>query len=132
MKLYLVAGALALGFAMPIAAQMPQGPIARADFLAHGKAQFAALDTNHDGVVTKDELVALLTQQFGGTPPQAMVDRIFATLDTNGDGKATADEVEKHTAARFDQWDTNHDGTLSSEEVQAGQQAMMAAMQKPQ
>ena len=132
MKLYLVAGALALGLAMPVAAQMPQGPISRADFLAHGKAQFAALDANHDGVVTKDELAALLTQQFGGTPPQAIVDRIFATLDTNGDGKATADEVDKHTAERFDQWDTNHDGTLSTEELQAGQHAMMAAMQKPQ
>ena len=132
MKLYLIAGALALGFAMPVAAQMPQGPISRADFLAVSKAQFAGLDTNHDGVVTKDELVAAMTARFGSAPPQAIVDRIFAGLDTNGDGKATADEVEKHGEERFDKWDTNHDGTLSTEELQAGQQAMMAEMQKAQ
>lgn len=132
MKLQMFAGALALGLAMPAVAQMPQGPISRADFLAGNKAQFAALDANHDGVVTKDELVAAMTARFGSAPPQPIVDRIFASLDTNGDGKATADEVEKHAEERFDKWDTNHDGTLSPEEIQAGQQAMMAEMQKAQ
>lgn len=132
MKLQMFAGALALGLAMPAVAQMPQGPISRADFIAGNKAQFAAIDANHDGAVTKDELVAAMTARFGGTPPQQIVDRIFAQMDTNGDGKATADEVEKRAADRFDKWDTNHDGMLSPEEMQAGQQAMMAEMQKPQ
>lgn len=132
MKQLIVAGALALGFAAPVTAQMPQEPISKADFLARSRAQFAVLDANHDGVATRDELVAGMTRDFGGAPPPELIDRIFGSLDTNGDGKATAAEVEEHAAARFDQWDTNHDGMLTPEEMMAGREAMRAAAQKPQ
>lgn len=131
MKQLTMVGALALGLATPALAQAPQGPIARADFLAQGRAHLAELDTNHDGAITKEELIAAMTKQFGSAPPQQIVDKIFAALDANGDGKATAEEIEKHASERFDQWDTNHDGTLTPEEVAAGQQAAMVA-QKPQ
>jgi Ca2+-binding EF-hand superfamily protein len=131
MKQIMIAGAAALILAVPALAQLPQGPISRADFLAQSRAHFADLDTNHDGALTKDELSAALAKQFGGTPPAEIVDKIFAALDTNGDGKATTAEIDTHATERFNQWDTNHDGTLTPEEIMAGQQAMMAA-QKPQ
>jgi len=131
MKLYLAGGALALSLAMPLAAQAPQGPISRADFMAQSKAQFTALDANSDGAITKDEVVAGMTKMFRSAPPPEIVDRLFAAIDTDSDGKATAGEVEKHAVERFDKADTDHDGTLTAEEIAASQKAMMAA-QKPQ
>ena len=127
-----IAGAVALGLSMPLAAQAPQGQISRADFLAQGRAHLADLDTNHDGAITKEELIATMTKQFGSAPPAEIVDKIFAQLDDNGDGKATAAEIEKHAAERFDAWDANHDGVLTPEEAAAGQKAAMAEAKKPQ
>ena len=131
MKLRLAAGAVALWLAMPVAAQMPQGPIARADFMTQSKAQFAALDADKDGVITRDEMVAGMTKMFGNAPPPEIVDRLFGAIDLDKDGKATAAEVEKHAADRFDNADANHDGTLTADEIAASRQAAMAA-QKPQ
>jgi Ca2+-binding EF-hand superfamily protein len=124
MKYVMFAGALTLGLAMPIAAQMPTGPISKADFMARGKAQFDASDTNHDGVLTKEELTAVIAQRMGSTPPQQMVDAIFAAMDRDRDGKVSAAEGEALRAATFDRLDTNHDGTLSPEELTAAQQGM--------
>jgi hypothetical protein len=133
MKKTMIAAALTLGLATQAWAQEPQAPqqpIKRADFLARSQAQFVALDANHDGVATKDELIAVMTKDFGGPPPAEIVDKIFAALDTNGDGKATAAEVEAQAASHFDQWDTNHDGTLTPDEMMAGRAAMRAQQQK--
>jgi len=133
MKFHWIAGALAIGLALPALAQRgPQGPQTRADFETMQKSQFDHLDTNHDGVLTKAEFVAAITARMGTTPPDQLIDMMFKRLDTDGDGKATAAEADAAAMARFDMWDTNHDGVLSPEERQAGMQAMRAAMQPPQ
>jgi Ca2+-binding EF-hand superfamily protein len=124
MKHYLIAGALALGASAPALAQMPTQPISKAEFMAQGKARFDAADVNHDGVLTKEEMSAVIAQRMGGTPPQAMIDAIFAAMDRDHDGKVTAAEAEALRAATFAQIDANHDGTLSPEEMMAAQQAM--------
>jgi len=83
---------------------------------------FKKVDTNGDGVITKDEALAAAN---------ARVEKEFATFDTNQDGQITQDEIKAvHAAkraemeakfeARFKQADTNGDGQLSKEEVQAG------------
>lgn len=51
----------------------------RPDFFAMG-------DTNKDGVITKDEMIAKQT---------ARLDEFFATVDTDKDGKLTREEMEK-------------------------------------
>jgi len=130
MKKIVIAGLLTFGLAAGAGAQMMNGPMARADFVATGKAQFAATDADHDGILTKDELTAAITKQMGNAPPPQAIDQIFKMLDTNGDGKATAAEVEAAQLARFDQFDSNHDGTLTPEEAEAGRAAMMAAAPK--
>ena len=130
MKTTMIAGALALGLAMPALAQMPSGPISRADYMARGKAQFDAADANHDGVLTKEELTAVMTAQMGGAPSQQMIDTIFGAMDTDHDGKVAAAEAEKLRGDRFDKADANHDGTLSSEEMEAARAAAMSQAPK--
>lgn len=129
MKHLTIAGALALGLAAPALAQAPMGPISKADYMARGKAQFAAGDANHDGAITKEELGAVMTGQMGSAPPQNMLDGIFNALDTDHDGKITAAEAEKLRSDSFDKADANHDGTLTPEEVEAARAAAMAAHQ---
>jgi len=130
MKLKMIAGVLALGLALPAAAQAPMGPMTKADFMARGKAQLEALDANHDGSVSRDELVAAITKQMGGPPPAAMVDGIMSMMDTDHDGKIGMAEAVAVQSAMFDKMDTNHDGNVTPEEMMAMQQQMQA--QKPQ
>jgi Ca2+-binding EF-hand superfamily protein len=117
----------------------------------HGRGQwFSRLDTNHDGVITKEEHSAAA---------EARVDKMFAAVDTNHDGKITQDELRASAEARraamkakfdarikaadkngdgvlskdeaaalpmlgrrFDRLDTNKDGYLSSDEIEAAGQ----------
>ena len=127
MKQMMIAGTLVLGLALPAAAQMPTGPVSKAEFMASGKAKFDAADANHDGALTKEELITVITQQMGSAPPQPMIDAIFGAMDTDHDGKVTTAEAEKLRAGMFDRIDTNHDGTLSLDEMGAARAASMAA-----
>jgi Ca2+-binding EF-hand superfamily protein len=82
---------------------------------------FNRLDTNHDGVITKDEATAA---------SDARVAKIFDKLDTNHDGMITQDEMraaaearreemQAEAAARFKAADQNGDGFLSKDEAAA-------------
>lgn len=80
----------------------------------------AALDTNHDGAISRTEYTA-------------MVEARFAHADANHDGRLTGDERSNHhgqpgpeqTQAEFsaqalgvfDGEDTNHDGAINGDEV---------------
>ena len=130
MKLMIIAGVLTLGLAVPVAAQGPIGPMAKADFMARGKAQLEAMDANHDGAVSRDELVDTITKQMGSAPPAPMVDGIMSAMDTDHDGKITLAEATAAQSAMFDRMDANHDGSVTPEEMMAMQQQMQA--QKPQ
>jgi len=91
----MIAGVLALGLALPAAAQAPMGPMTKADFMARGKAQLEAFDTDHDGSVSREELVAAITKQMGGPPPAAMVDGIMGSMDADHDGKLAPRELQR-------------------------------------
>lgn len=83
------------------------------------RAQFSALDTNGDGVVTRAELDAVRTKSF-------------RRLDTNNDGKLSLAEAIalRGTSAtkRMAQLDTDKDGTVSLVEfLEAGRVMLMRA-----
>ena len=82
---------------------------------------FNRLDTNHDGVITKDEATAA---------SDARTAKMFDKLDANHDGMVTQDEVraagearreemKAEAVARFKAADKNGDGLLSKEEAAA-------------
>lgn len=91
--------------------------------------RFSELDTDSDGKLTTDELVAsfknhpLPPPRFGGKMDVAdFAAHVMETEDTNGDGTISADET-RLGSERFAAWDTDSSGTLTSEELQAGMKA---------
>src|SRR5262245_15016106 len=78
---------------------------------------FQRLDTNHDGVVTRQELDAAMAQ-FGGKGGgggrfAAMADRLFSQGDS-----VTQAQFEAQALQRFDRQDLNHDGVVTADERQ--------------
>ena len=62
------------------------------------KKAFAVMDTNGDGVVTKEELTKLL-QGLGEEVGPDVVDEMISIADENGDGKIQFDEFVKAATA---------------------------------
>ena len=95
-----------------------------------------ALDANHDGVISAEEIAAATTELMAldvngdgiveqqemrvrQQTPAERADHLMEEWDTNHDGKLTADEVPDGLKARFAQADANHDGFLDRAEVEA-------------
>ena len=99
---------------------------------------FDALDLNHDGQLSPDEIQAaaqsLLTldlnhdgqltgaeylpQQPNRAAQSDLQQRLLA-LDRNGDGVLTPDELPERMQPLFQRADTNHDGKLTRDEISA-------------
>jgi len=116
-NLVLAAAVLALAPAALFAAEGDAPP----DRGAREGDMFTRLDTNHDGVLTKDELEARGAQRIA---------KSFDKLDRDKDGMVTQDEMKEarttrmtamkeHAEERFKTADKNGDGSLSKEETTA-------------
>lgn len=113
-------------------AHAPQ-PVARAQFLANIDANFRTLDTNHDGVITLDEIVAAQAKQGKILEAQAIKRRadVFAKLDTNRDGTLSAAEFNAGFPLNppplpdpknsFGKLDANKDGKITADEFRSPQ-----------
>lgn len=112
---------------------------ARADVQAHVARMFAALDSNRDGFITKDEVAAGRTEFMGRMRPEQRrpgFDRsdVFDRLDVNCDGVISRDEFAAaprahfgtpmagmhggFAARMFETADVNKDGRVSLAEAQ--------------
>ena len=72
--------------------------------------RFAQADTNHDGVLSRNEV------------SDYIVNQVFDSRDTNRDGRMTEQEWTGGDSARladFKKRDTNHDGVVTREEALA-------------
>jgi Ca2+-binding EF-hand superfamily protein len=115
---------------------MQMKPMTRAEVTQRVQERFAKLDSNHDGVITRDEAQAA-AQMMHARMEQRMEkrgDSFFDRLDANHDGVVTKAEADaafnsppatagghpaptwERFAARFD---TNHDGAISRAEFEA-------------
>jgi Ca2+-binding EF-hand superfamily protein len=83
--------------------------VSRDEFLTGTMKRFDAVDANHDGFVTKEEIQAAV-KDLGG--------QVFGKVDKNGDGKIGKDEFPGKPE-RFAALDKNGDGFLTKEELQA-------------
>ncbi len=112
-----LAALLVAGIAVPAAAQDT-----RASAAAKYDLEFAATDTDHDGVLTRAEVQARIGRmQTSGNridPVHAkrLADLWFDNADTNKDGKVSRTEGQALLAKTFDLYDRNHDGKIDADE----------------
>ena len=83
----------------------------RAQAQQRADMMFQRFDTNHDGVITREE-AQQAAAQFGGRG-QRMIDRIFGTAQS-----ISLQQFEAQSLARFDAADANHDGVVTAAERQ--------------
>jgi Ca2+-binding EF-hand superfamily protein len=118
-----------LGAGSAALAQAPK-PLAKTDFLKTIDTRFNAMDTNHDGVVTKAELAAELQRELEQAR-QLTTQKLrqqFQQLDTNHDGQLSFAEFSavignirsaETPDQKLQELDTNHDGKISAAEYRA-------------
>jgi hypothetical protein len=104
------------------------GIVTRDEALAQADAQFAAMDTDHNGKLTGEErragMAALRAARTGGDtprPPRGDGPRGGGYM---GGGDMTQAAFRDRAAQRFDRLDADHDGTVSRAEMTATRSAM--------
>jgi hypothetical protein len=111
--------------------------VSRADFTKTIDNRFNAVDTNHDGSLSKAEIAAEQQRELQQASARinAQLETKFKQLDTNKDGQLTLREFlvaapPVRTAETPDQTlqklDSNHDGKISTAEFRAPQLARFA------
>ncbi|WP_343527139.1 hypothetical protein [Sphingomonas sp.] len=90
------------------------GNTTRAAAIAAADRRFAAMDANHDGTVTPDEMRAYREQQRAQWQ-QRHPDRA-GRPDRATPRPITAEAFRARALAMFDRLDTNHDGTIDATE----------------
>lgn len=100
------------------------GMLSRAEVQSrpHLTQHFDAIDVNRDGILSRDELMAWHQQHHqGGEGGHGGLQR----LDTNHDGQLERSEVanDPRALARFDAADTNRDGVVTRDEIHAARAA---------
>jgi len=124
---------------------MREGPMADGPG-RDGRAEvFAHLDSNHDGVITRDEFMKagpgdarverrVFVMRDGDGPGRdgpgmgmrggAMRGHMIERMDANHDGRVSLAEAEARALEAFDRADANHDGVVTPEERAAAHGAM--------
>jgi Ca2+-binding EF-hand superfamily protein len=130
----LIPAALFLSAAVPAIAQnLPDRSIRRDEVIAAVTKQFAGIDANHDGVVTREEFDRFRASQAGrsaaaSTDPFSHVGaHWFEHADASGTGRVTLSAAEQHPLQLFDMADVNRDGSVSLAEMRAAE-AMRSLM----
>ena len=134
MRSFTLAAAAALALGSAAAAQNPAKPVTRTDFVKNLDANFARVDSNHDGSISPAELGVEQQRELTRAKGliQSQLQARFKQLDTNKDGQLSAAEFAAmapniRTAQTPQQalqaLDSNHDGKLSADEFRAPQLA---------
>ncbi len=114
-------------------AAQPQAPTAmtRADMTKNVDARFAAIDTNKDGVLTRDEIAAVQTKvlEQAQAARQQRMEAEFKKLDTDNNGSLSLAEfrlaappvrASETPDAVLAGIDSNKDGRITADEYRAG------------
>jgi Ca2+-binding EF-hand superfamily protein len=130
------AALLATGTAA-LAQNPPPRNISRADYTKTLDTRFNAMDTNHDGKITKEEMAAAQQRdlQLARSKIAQELQAKFKQLDTNHDGQLSlaefmaaappisANETPDQLVQRYD---SNHDGKVTLDEFRAPELAKFA------
>lgn len=117
---FLAAAILVTGAPAVAQAQaLPDRPITRKEVIAGVQRQFAAMDANHDGVVSRAEFEAYRARTAdapAASPFEHVGGHWFEHADAAGDGRVTFAEAQARPLQMFDMADSDHDGVVSLQE----------------
>ena len=91
------------------------GVVTRDEAAADADRRFAAMDTNHDGKLTRDERRAWRAQRRAPAPR----DDADGARRARRDADQTQVAFRERALKRFDRIDTNHDGRIDAKEREA-------------
>jgi Ca2+-binding EF-hand superfamily protein len=95
------------------------GAISKDEMLAARERMFTKLDRNGDGAIDEKEIEGARDAIMDrADAAQARLGNRWRRMDTNGDGKVSEDEF-RNRMPLFDLADRNGDGTLSADEIAA-------------
>ena len=118
MNNFLIVAALgATAIAGVAIAQPDMPPPGSPDGHGPGHGMMMRVDTNNDGVVTREEILV-------------PADKHFDMLDANHDGQISRDEFRARPLKHFAMVDANHDGRIDASERQAMRAKMREHMGK--
>lgn len=103
------------------------GSVTREELLASRNEQFAKFDRNSDGYIDATDIpkrVAMRRQQQGGGAGEVIVGQ----FDADGDGKVTKEEFVNGPTIIFDRADTDGNSVLDAKELAAAKEAAKAAI----
>ncbi|MGA7713690.1 MAG: hypothetical protein WCA81_17475 [Rhizomicrobium sp.] len=89
------------------------GSLSRTTVIAVLKQEFAAADTNHDGVLERDEINTVNDARWKKDGPAASM-----LIDWNHDGVVDFNEFATTDLSLFDQIDANGDGVVTAGEFE--------------
>jgi EF-hand domain pair/EF hand len=90
------------------------GAISKSELIAFRSTNFGRLDRDGNGVLTRSDIPAFLSR----INPNLDFDSLMAQFDSNRDNKVSRNEFVNGPTIIFDAADTNHDGLLTSAERQ--------------
>ena len=95
------------------------GEITQAEITAFEAAKFAEADTDGDGMLSKEELLAQFEGRSGDRA-ERRIDRMISHLDADEDGAISLEERQSNdrTARMFERLDADDSGTISAEEAE--------------
>ena len=105
------------------------GMVSKDEYMTYAKSRFDAMDTDHDGQVTTTEMDASRKDAMKGKTVAAQ--RVSSAtaiklMDANNDGMLSAEEHATAAEKEFNAMDTNHDDQLSMDEMRIGRDAQIA------
>jgi hypothetical protein len=117
----------AIALSAAASAQSAPKPVARADYIKVVDGHFNGADTNHDGFISRAELVAQQQRDLDAAKGRInqQLQTKFNQLDTNHDGKLSIQEfmgiapplkVNENPEQMLARLDANHDGKISAAE----------------
>lgn len=101
------------------------GEVTQAEMLAHAQLRFDDVDTNGDGALSAEELIAARSADVSDRM-ERRINRMLERADANDNGTLEFDEMRPSSdraAARFERIDTDGSGGISEAEMDAAKEA---------
>lgn len=101
------------------------GEVTQAEMLAYAQQRFDEVDTNGDGSLSAEELIAARSADVSDRM-ERRINRMLERADANDNGTLEFDEMRHNSdraAARFERVDTDGSGGISEAEMEAAKEA---------